>query len=332
MSEQNFINLEETKGELPPKITKETFKSMDNTKRGKRLYWTKTVLFLLLSSFLLSFAAQTLISANEFTIGGVGGIAILLNAASNGKIPKSIVIFSLNLPLIILSFFFVRKRFAVLTAAHILLQSLWLVILENVFPDFAIKFGGSGEKIFAAIASGLCVGASIALAFKTGGSTGGADIMAVILRKKFAATSLAWTLFMLNGLIIACSIFVYKGSTPAETLLPIMMSAFEAYIESKTIDAINNGFQSAIEFRIITDKPEEISNAIMRELQRGVTMLPATGMYTKEPHFMLLCVVNRRQIATLKRVIKRIDPDSFAVMANVSQVLGLGFYTDELQS
>ena len=91
-----------------------------------------------------------------------------------------------------------------------------------------------------------------------------------------------------------------------------------------------NGFQSAIEFRIITDKPEEMAQALMRELHHGVTSIPATGMYTKSTHSMLLCVVNRRQVVTLKRIMKSIDPDAFAVLANVSQVLGLGFYTEEL--
>ena len=68
----------------------------------------------------------------------------------------------------------------------------------------------------------------------------------------------------------------------------------------------------------------------MKELSRGVTSIPATGMYTKEKHSMLLCVVSRRQVATLRRIMKSIDPDSFAVMSSVSQVLGLGFYSDEI--
>jgi uncharacterized membrane-anchored protein YitT (DUF2179 family) len=167
------------------------------------------------------------------------------------------------------------------------------------------------------------------LALKTGGSTGGTDILAVIIQRKIGASSISWMLFSMNCIIIGFSIFVFPGETLALTLLPIMMSAFESYIESKTIDSVTNGFQSAIEFRIITDKPEEMSHALMLELGRGVTSLPATGMYTKEEHAMLLCVVSKRQIMALRRIMKSIDPDSFAVMSTVSQVLGLGFYTAE---
>ena len=92
---------------------------------------------------------------------------------------------------------------------------------------------------------------------------------------------------------------------------------------------MTNGFLSAMEFRIITTKPEEMATAVMKELSRGVTAMDATGMYTKERRTMLVCVISRRQVSTLKRLMNEIDPDAFAVMSNASQVLGLGFYTSE---
>lgn len=315
---------------LPRKITKEDFVNLQMSKKGKVLYWTKTVLLLCISSFLISFTAHSLIAPNSFTIGGISGIAILLNVASKGSIPQWIPLFLINLPLVILAFVFVKRKFAVLSAANIGLQTVWLAILENVFPDFAIAFTDNGEKIFAAIAAGLLIGTAIALAFKIGGSTGGVDILAVMIQRKVAAASIAWMLLIINCAIIGSSVFVFRHETPALTLLPIMMSAFESYIESKTNDSITNGFHSAIEFRIITDKPEEMSHALMRELSRGVTSIPATGMYTKITHSMLVCVVSRRQVGTLRRIMKAVDADSFAVMSPVSQVLGLGFYNNDL--
>ncbi len=314
---------------LPPKITKENIDPLQGSRKGVVLSWLRGVLYTLLSSLLVAVAAFSLIAPNEFTIGGASGIAILVNVATNGKIPQWVVVLCLNLPLVVSAFFFVKKRFAILTTLNIALQSLWLLLLEELLPSFRIEFGSSGEKIFAALAAGICIGVAVALAFKVGGSTGGADILAVIIQKKCAATSIAWMIFIINCFIIGSSVFVFKGATLALTLLPIMMSAFEAYIESKTNESLTNGFQSAIEFRIITSKPEEMSAALMHELSRGVTALPATGMYTHESYAMLLCVVSRRQVATLRRVMKSIDPDSFAVMSKVSQVLGLGFYTEE---
>lgn len=316
---------------LPPKITKESFKAEAESKKSKILLWVKSVLYSLVSSLLVAIAAHCLIAPNEFTIGGASGVAILVNVATG--IPQSILLLAINLPLLVLAFFFVKKRFAILSAMNIGMQSLWLLLFEQVFPDFKIAFtGGEAEKIFAAIAAGLCIGAAIGLAFKIGGSTGGMDIAAVMIQKKFNATSIAWTIFAINVVIICASLFVFydAGKAPAYNLLPIMLAAFESYIESKTNESMTNGFQSAREFRIITDKPEEMAQALMRELSRGVTAVPATGMYTKFTHTMLICVVNRRQVATLRRIMKQVDPDSFAVMSNVSQVLGLGFYTEEL--
>ena len=322
--------IEKNPNTLPPKITKENF--VNNRGFIKDFPWIKTLVYLLVSSFLLSFAAKTLITPNGFTIGGVSGIGILLNVATNEAIQQSWVVLGLNLPIIVLAFFFVKKKFAVLTAIHIALQTLWLLILETLFPDFAIQFTSNGEKIFAALAAGICIGTATALAFQIGGSTGGGDVVAVVIQRKLAANSIAWMLFAVNFVVVGSSLFVfYDPAQPiAYNLLPIMMSAFELYVESKINESITNGFQSAIEFRIITDKPNEMAQALMHELSRGVTLLPATGMYTKEEHPMLLCVISRRQVATLKKVIKMVDPNSFAVMTGVSQVLGLGFYTSEI--
>ncbi len=315
---------------LPPKITRENIDPLRGSRKGVILSWLKGVLYVALSSLLVSLAAFSLIAPNDFTIGGASGVAILVNAATKGKVPQWLILFSINLPLVVCSFFFVKKRFALLTTLNIALQSLWLLLLEELLPGFRVEFTDNGEKIFAALAAGICIGVAVALAFKVGGSTGGADILAVIIQKKLAAGSIAWMIFIINCAVIGSSIFVFKGETLALTLLPVMMSAFEAYVESKTNESTTNGFQSAIEFRIITYKPDEMSAALMHELSRGVTAISTTGMYTKEKHSMLLCVVSRRQVGTLRRIMKSVDPDSFAVMSKVSQVLGLGFYVEEV--
>lgn len=339
MEEQELVTAENDEIEaLPPKITKENIDPDASSTKGKAMLWIKACLYTLLSSFLVAFAAYSLISPNNFTIGGASGIAVLVNVASDGKIPQSIILFGINLPLVALSFFFVKKRFAILSSINIGLQTFWLFLFEQLFPNFEIVFpGGEAAKIFAALAAGICIGTATALAFKIGGSTGGADILAVIIQKKIAAGSIAWMIFIINCFIIGSSVFVFYEIDPATgslhfgaTLLPIVMSAFESYIESKTNESMTNGFQSAIEFRIITDKPEKMAAALMKELSRGVTAIPATGMYTKISHTMLLCVVSRRQVGTLRRIMKQVDPDSFAVMSKVSQVLGLGFYTSEM--
>jgi len=326
---ENAQTASEPQSTLPPKITKENIDQQKGKNNTPAMQYVRAIVGTLVSSFLISIAVYALIAPNQFTVGGMAGIAILLNAGLG--IQQSLATFLLNAPLIILAFFFVKKKFAILSTANILLQSLWLILLETLFPNFKIAFEGNAERIFAAIAAALCFGTGIVLAFKVGGSTGGGDILAVLIQKKLAAGSIAWILFGINSVVIGASFFVFYDDSVsiAVNLLPIMLSIFEAYIESKTNESLTNGFQSAVEFRIITDKTEEMAAALMKELSRGVTELSAKGMYTKDHHSMLVCVVSRRQVATLKRVMREIDPDSFAVMSNVSQVLGLGFYTSE---
>ena len=327
--ENTQIQASEAQSSLPPKITKENIDPLAGSKRGEIIQWVKAIIGMFLSSILIAVSSYSLIAPNNFTVGGIAGIAILLNAGFG--LQQSIGVVLLNAPLIVLSFFYVKKRFAILSTLNIIFQTIWLTLLENCFPDFQIAFEGNADRIFAAIAAALCFGTAIVFALKVGGSTGGGDILAVLIQKKLAAGSIAWILFGINSVVITASFFVfYDGSQAiAINILPIMLSIFEAYVESKVNESLTNGFQSAIEFRIITDKPEEMSVAIMKELGRGVTSLPATGMYSKMTHSMLVCVISRRQIATLKRLMKRIDPDAFAVMSNVSQVFGLGFHAGD---
>lgn len=328
---------------LPPKITKDNINPDAGTKKATVLSWARSILYIFISSVLIAIAVYCLIKPNGFTIGGVAGIGVIVNVATEGRIDMSAFNFCLNAPLVVLSFFFVKKRFAILSSMNILLQTLWLKILETLKDDVIITFpGGETSKLLAAVAAGLCIGTGVVLALKAGGSTGGGDILAVMIQKKFKATSIAWVLFIINCFVIVSYVIVNyvilkkpfdsdEGSYVGRLFLPIVLSAFESYIESRTNEAITNGFQSATEFRIITDKPDEMAAALMKELSRGVTAMPAKGMYTKENHTMLLCVVHRRQVPTLRKIMKQVDPDSFAVMSRVSQVLGLGFYTQELQ-
>ncbi len=311
--------------QLPPKKTKESFLPEGSAKE-KFFYIVKTAILIAVSAFLLAFSSYCLIAPNDFAIGGVTGIAIILEKATSGRIPQSISVFFINLPLLVLAFFVVKKKFALLTFAHVILQSVFFMLLERLHvPTLVFP-----EKIFAALAGGIGIGISIALGFKAGGSTGGADVIAVVVQKKFPAPSIAWMIFMVNCVIIASSFFVYRVPGDAmQSVLPLIMAACEQYVESKVNDSITNGFHSAIEFRVITDKPDEMALTIISKLGRGVTSIPATGMYTHETHSMLVCVINRRQIATFRKILKDVDPDSFAVMSNVSQVLGLGFFSGD---
>jgi uncharacterized membrane-anchored protein YitT (DUF2179 family) len=311
---------------LPPKNAK--FADSETTKY-KVFYILKTALLILFSSILVAIAVHCFINPNGFTIGGIAGLAVTVSYVTNGVIKPSIIVFCLNTPLLIISYFFVKKRFALLSIANTFLQSLWLSIFESTaFP--VVQFQDSGLRIFAAVAAGVCLGVAIAFALKAGGSTGGLDVIAVMIQKKTSFSSIPQVIAILSSSVILVDFFIRL--TPEQdlsiSLLPILLSLVEVYSERKANDAITNGYRSAIEFRVVTDKPEELATALMTELSRGVTVLPAKGMFMNEEHSLLFCVVGNNQINAFKRIIKQVDPDSFAVLSNVSQVVGLGFYQD----
>lgn len=326
--ENNQQENKEQELSFPPKKTREPFIPFSALTKGKKAgFILKVAIGLLISSFLVSFAGFSLIAPNNFAVGGISGIAVILYTAC--KVPQSITILTLNVPLLIASFFSVRKKFALISFLNVLMQSGWMLLMESTsFPLLVFD-----EQIFAALASGICMGVAIGLAFNLGGSTGGMDIAAVLVQKKIHASSIAWMIFFLNSIIIAASFFVYKYKLPDATLavqiLPVIKAVCEQYVESRVIDGIENGLNSAIEFRVITDKPEELSRALIVHLRRGVTSIQTTGMYTKDNHAMLVCVIGKRQIMSFKKILQRVDPDSFAVMSNVSQVLGLGFFSTD---
>ena len=140
---------------LPPKITKKDLYAEANSTKGQIVYWSKTVVLLLISSLLVAIASYSFITPNGFTIGGVSGIAILINVATNGAVPQWTVLFGINLPLVITAFFTVKRKFAILSATNIGLQTIWLAVLESALPTLQVQFDTNGEKIFARLSQGF---------------------------------------------------------------------------------------------------------------------------------------------------------------------------------
>ena len=330
MVENNFTEPTADRADGQPALPKKNAKLPDTqSKRYKTFEWIHSILLIVASSLLIALSVPCLINPNGFTIGGIAGLSVTVSHITNGTIKPSLIVFCLNVPMLVVSYFFVKKKFAILSIANSLLQSFWLAIFENSKIP-VIQFQDSGLRIFSAVATGVCLGVAVAFALKAGGSTGGLDVLAVMIQKKTSLSSITQVIAILSSSVIVFDFFVRLD--PAQDLsisiLPILLSLVEVYFERKTNDSVTNGYRSAIEFRVVTDKPQEIATALMTELSRGVTAVPATGMFMQEERTLLICVVSRNQINAFKRIIKRIDPDSFAVLSNVSQVFGLGFYQE----
>lgn len=175
------------------------------------------------------------------------------------------------------------------------------------------------DLLLASIFGGVITGVGLGIVFKTGGTTGGTDLAAAILNKIFPAFGTATFMMLIDSLVVAFAGIVDKK---VETSLYSLIALFVA---TKVIDIILDGVGYLKAFTIITKKPEEISNKILEDIERGVTMFKGKGAYTKEDKDVLLCVVNRYQFAKVRNIVHDIDKDAFIMVTDVAEVLGEGF-------
>lgn len=276
--------------------------------RGQIVMW----ILLLLSGMLRAVSIHSFINPNHFAPGGVTGVATMLNYSTGWN--AGIFLFAFNIPLLIVAFFFISKMFTLKTGVSLAVSSLALMLFEKI--DF---FTYTDERILAAVAGGLLGGAGLAVLFKTGGSSGGTDIIATIIQRKYKAAGVSWFIFALDSVVVIASFFVYDFQ-----LSPVLLAFVEMFVSARACDFILNGFKSAVKFEVITTHADEISAEILAKLHRGVTKVEVTGMYSHDEKALLICIVRRRQIAQFQKII-RAYPDTFAYTTSTSEVFGRGF-------
>lgn len=288
--------------------------------------WLILIFGILGAGIVRAVSVHVFVVPNNFAPGGITGLASILEyVTTNSGHPINagyfLVIF--NVPLLIIAWIFLGKRFACVSGIAIILSSLLMVLTEKFLPSFKFQASQTGiDRVLAAIAGGILGGAGIAIMLKIGGSCGGTDIVATIIQRKNSATNVAWFIFMLDSTVVLASGFVYHRAE--HFLVPILLSFVEMFVSSKVAETILQGFKSALKFEIITNHPEELSHDIMEILHRGVTAVPAKGMYTGEERAMLICVLRKRQLSQFRNILKKY-PDSFAYMSGTSEVVGRGF-------
>jgi uncharacterized membrane-anchored protein YitT (DUF2179 family) len=251
---------------------------------------------------------------NTIAPGGVTGLAIVIERLTG--VPIYITNLIINVPLFILGIVVLGKGAGVKTAYGTLGLSGFLVLLTNV--EFT-NSPATADPLLASIFGGVIVGIGIGLLFKVGGSTGGTDLAGAILNKFFPSLSAAKLMMFVDICVIVLAGVV---SGKVETAL---YSSFCLYIMVKAADFIVEDLNYSKSFYIISRKSEEISERIIKELERGVTALQGRGMYSGEEKDILMCVVNRAQVQKVKNIVREIDPEAFVMLNTTHEVLGEGF-------
>ncbi|MCI5856606.1 MAG: YitT family protein [Agathobacter sp.] len=284
---------------------------MNNVYKMKLSYF----LLIIVGTAGVAFAVQCMYDPCGLVTGGFSGISIIVKSLTEhivpGGIPLWLTNLLLNIPVFIVAYIKMGKRFIGRTLFGTVMLSVWLYVLPVV--DLT-----QGDMLLVALFGGVFSGAGMGLVLRANATTGGTDMVAALIQLKIRHYNVAQIMQILDGAIVVLGFFVFG-------LRPSLYAIVAIFVTTKVSDAILEGFKYSKAAYIITDKYEEVAQVLMEELDRGATGLKATGMYTGRDRCVLYCVVSKKQIVTLKEIVVNIDPKAFVIVSDVREVLGEGF-------
>ena len=279
----------------------------------------KEYIFITFGLFLYSFAWTGIILPAKIVGGGVSGMAMLIyfvTGGADGGIPIGYSLFVINAVLILFAAFIIGVQFGAKTIFAVFMLSLAMSIMQSITPPNLI--GLADDRLLSAILGGACSGIGISICFMQGGSTGGTDIIAMIINK-YRNISYGKVIMFCDFIIIGCSYFIGNGiSTVIYSYIIVAVSGY-------MLDTILAGNRQSSQILIISQNYQAIADHISTELRRGVTLLDGEGWYTKEPIKVVLVVCRKNETSSLFRIIKEFDPQAFITVGSVMGVYGLGF-------
>lgn len=282
-------------------------------KKKKEL--VRDYILLIAGTGLIALAVQVVFDPMGMVNGGFTGLGIIIRRMTLGVIPGGIPLWftniALNLPAFIIAWFVMGRQFVRRTAIAALLLSGWLAVIPSI--DLA-----KGDYLLAALYGGLISGVGIALVFRTGNATGGTDLVASLLHRKFRNYSVAQILLILDGAVIIAGYYLV-GARPA------LYAIISVAIVTKVSDTILEGMNYSKMIFVVSDRSSEIAEYILYEMDRGCTAIPAQGMYSDEMRKMLFCVVGKKEVLDFKDCVKELDPHAFVIVTDANEVLGEGF-------
>lgn len=269
-------------------------------------------------TLLLSFGVVWFADPAGLVVGGVSGLAIVIKEISASTIgyaiPLSVTNFVLNVPLYLIC---LKQR-----GLKFIQKSVYSVVLLTVFLEVCAYipniFQFEGDLLPASLACGVFSGIGIGLVMRAGGTTGGTEMLAAIIKYIRPHFPISKLIFIIDALIIALGFFIFG----AEATVYAVISVF---ICSKLIDMLLEGGHHAKAVYIISTETEKISQAVFKALDRGNTGIQVRGMFTRETKEMLMVVVSKKEVPQLRQIVAGIDPRAFVILTEVSEVLGEGF-------
>lgn len=314
----------------------------------KNIFWHnfKQILVIFGASLATAASIELLLLPANVIVGGASGIASILDILLSGLDPSKwymsagVWIVAINVPILIYSFIRFRKRFAVKTMLYVLFLAAELLVLRvcnvgEIFKKVMVAEGDDLDKVVYVLLGGVLHGLSIPMVFSVNGSTGGSDIVGLIVQRysKKSSSDAMRVILATNMAILFVSSLVYffVSKDSVEAINMFIYSVAAMFIGEIVQEMIFKGFSAAVQMEITTEKREEMIEALQNELKHGTTTVKVVGGYTHQERDMVICIVNKHQLSRARRVIKQVDPQAFAYIENVKEVIGKGFTNKEIE-
>jgi len=263
---------------------------------------------------LMALNYRILILENSFAPAGLNGIATMIQYKLNFSVGYMSLL--INVPLCVLAFFFVDRDYALKSLTFSVAFSLFLLLFQYGIDLEEFIYKTPSSTILAPLTAGVINGFIYGNVIRSNGSTGGTDIVAACVHEKKPEMNLVWIIFAMNCAVAAASYFVYDHK-----LEPVILCIMYSFLTSKVSDSILRGNKEQLKFEIVTTHAEEMSREIIDKLHHGVTVLPAKGMYSGTELQMLICIINKHQIAKLRAIIDSY-PGTFANVTQANEIFG----------
>lgn len=281
------------------------------------------ILMIVLSACLRAIGVQLFLLPNEILVDGAMGIAGTLDLLFDQNIfCAAYWLLFINLPLLIAAYFKIGKKLALKTALNVFLTALFMFLIDYFNLPEIIDVAEAQHKVLYAIIGGAMFGLALPLMLSIQGSTGGSDIVVMLIRRPSSTT-----LMRLNLFISFATVAV--GALILQSIEILVFSVVTLFCSQVTEEQIFRGYSTAVALEIVTEKPEELSQRLIKELNHGVTAVSITGMYSLTNKTQLVCVINRRQLSLARKIMRETDANAFAYAIRVKEVIGRGFVNKE---
>jgi uncharacterized membrane-anchored protein YitT (DUF2179 family) len=278
---------------------------------------TRTYSIIVFGLFLYALSWTAFLLPHKITGGGVSGIGALVFYATG--FPLGYTYFIINIGLILIAIKMLGANFGIKTVFGVVAGSILLSVLQSLITLPIVE-----DKFMSAIIGGILAGVGLGIIFTQGGSTGGTDIIAMIINK-YRNISPGRVILMCDVFIIGSSFLVLTELTSVKRIETIVYGYVAMAITAYAIDAVLSGNRQSVQMFIFSKKYAEIADRITKQLNRGVTVIDGQGWYTKENQKVVITLVRKHESSDIYKIIKEIDSEAFISVANVMGVYGQGF-------